>query len=460
MKTPIFIIKQDLQPLVYFILMSLNYSIKVITTIYVEIKVILIMIRNETMSNKGKKLLKLFILVLLLLILIIKWLPIIIFSISNGLMHEKFSISDYYYFHYSFETVWQNKPSGLLYDCNNLQAGLKEKYNINSSPNACFLYPPHFAVFFSWLGSFSFDFAEYIWNVFLNFIYIIGVLLFIKLIFKEKTKYNYNFTLSLVFLLSLLHYPFIFDSQMSNSNRLTFFLISIMFYLLYEKKKNFWAGISLGFAIVFKITPAIILVFYLFKRNFMLAFGAIFSIIISSIIVIITIGWNVLWKFSTDYFWGFSQKLAHFGVPYDNSIQGILSTYFPSSPITFIFIVYILLFLIVYISQLRKNGNHNMEIGIISLSPLIFSPHLEVHHLILTLFTQIIIIHYLWLNNQGGKLLTLIRVFSLLAFSIFTIREFWTAIGEHFVGLMIIFITIILITKDISKSSINKKFLA
>lgn len=397
------------------------------------------------MEVRNRFFIKVVILSILTLLMFFQWAPTIISSLYNGLLDEKTSITDYYYFHYSFENVWHNQPSDWLYDCRELQRGLKEKFNIDSPPNACYLYPPHFAVFLSWLGFFDFVHAEYIWNVLLNFLYLIGIILFLKLIFKEKSMKSYKFIITLAFLLSLLHYPFLFDSQMSNSNRLTFFFISVMFYLKYKKKKDFLAGLPLGFAIVFKITPAIILLFYLFKRNFKIALGTLFSMVFSTMVVILTVGWKVLWEFATEDFWGFSSKLLNFSVPYDNSIQGILTTYSPNIHSKTIFVIYIILIFILYISLLQNNQNQNVEIGLLALSPLVFSPHLEVHHLILTIFAQIILVYYLCTNKQKGIIKIVLIILCVISFFIFTFIDFWTAKGEHFLGLMIILLSLILI---------------
>ncbi|WP_066314448.1 glycosyltransferase family 87 protein [Bacillus sp. FJAT-29814] len=406
------------------------------------------------MGTKYKNITKVLVIYLIIIIVILRWLPVITALLNNGFLQEKTSISDYYYFHYSFENVWENKQPEWLYNCSKLQAEVKENYNTDLPPNACYLYPPHFAVFFSWLGLFSFNDAEYIWNLLLSLLYIIGLLLFIKLIFKEK---NYKFIISLVVLLSLLHYPFVFDTLLSNSNRLIFFLVAVMIYLLYEREKDFFAGIPLGLAIVFKVTPAIILVFYLIKGKVKLAIGTFISILICTLIVISTIGWRTLWNFSTKDFWNFNKKLGHFGVPYDNSIQGIISTYVPDAPSNILFFIYFFIFFLLYIYLLQRSNHQKFEIGIIVISPLIFSPHLEVHHLILSMFPLIIIVHYLWRNYKfKGVFKFLIVILCTLSFLIFTFLDFGNSKGEYFVGLMLIFLSLILINKKQNLNSAKR----
>ena len=102
-------------------------------------------------------------------------------------------------------------------------------------------YPPHFAVLLSKLATWDLETAKKVWLNLCNFLYILGALMLISVLYKGKKVEVYFFLLSL----ALVSHGFISDAYLGQSNRLLFFLLSASVYLFYRKKAAWLAGIAL-----------------------------------------------------------------------------------------------------------------------------------------------------------------------------------------------------------------------
>lgn len=358
---------------------------------------------------------------------------------------EQYYLSDYHYYHYAFENVWEGKDHRLLYDCDYLQTEIKQQYNIKEiTSNGCYLYPPQFAVFLSWFGILSFEIGDVIWKRGLSFMFLAGIYYFTKTLFpKEKPPWLF---IGGTFLLAITNFPHIVDIYWNNANALVFLLLSLMFYFLYYKKSPFTAGILLGIATVFKITPIVMLCFYIVQKRWKMVWGFIFSSVMTTIITIFIVGWDIVWKFVTTDFWELSSRITvKYGAPTNSSIYGVAKSYIKMGDPTILYLIFSTILLLFYLWWFRKQRDSYQEIILISISSLIFSLHLEVHHMILAFFTQMILLKYIITKeNQKKKsywVVTFINLF--ICFNL----AFEPSNIEYFFTLIALFITSFLIKK-------------
>lgn len=334
----------------------------------------------------------------------LRWFPTIEFSLNDTKIvevdgEEIIFITDYNFYYFPFKYVLQRENGEKLYNCAGLQEDVKKNLNVDGVPsNGCYLYPPHFAVFLSMFALFDFELSEKLWNYTLLFLFFFGVWLFAKVIFKNDklNKKNYSMYILIFIGVALMNNSLEYDFYISNTNRLVFFLFSLIFYFHYYKKKSFIAGLILGLSIMFRITPAILFVFYLIKKEWSIVKGTLVGITLSTLLTLQMVDFTVVWNFFTKYFWGFSKMLTErFQLPINSSIQGFFLTYFPNLPINLFFMIYVLIMFSIFLYLLLKKKNETQEIILMSISPLVFTPHLEVTHMILMIFVHMIFIKYM-----------------------------------------------------------------
>lgn len=370
-------------------------------------------------------------------------------------------VLDYRFYYYAFDNVWEQKNLDKLHDCTFLQEQLSggngKNYFKETYPFGCYLYPAHFAVAFAWLAYFPYLVSQTIWTIGLSVLLLIGVYLISKIMFmenKEVKKKERVIFLFVMMIVALGIAPTTIDTFWVNSNRLIFFLISLSFYLHYYKKKSLWAGIFLGLATVFKITPAILIVFYLFKKQWKILYGAIISGVVTTLISIKFVGFETIYNFITHDFWFYSKGLsAHYMPPVNSSIKAITTKYLTGVSPSIIFVLYGLLLLGIYIYILIKNENKEKELILLSLSPLLFTPHLETNHMILSLFG----IYLIW-KRIYDKYETINSKFNIvfMMVAIATILLFLHPVGvEYFIVCILLLIATLIEYKSENKKNVE-----
>ncbi len=145
-----------------------------------------------------------------------------------------------------------------------------------------YIYPPLLAFALIPLSILNITAVKIFW-FFLNifFIYVSLILLLKTIDYEGSSTFNLGF-LSILFTL---------QSFMNNSNlgqvNVIILLLCVLTLYFFVNKKNLYAGIFLSLAIVIKITPILLLFYFIFKREFKLTaytfLGILFFLIIPSI---------------------------------------------------------------------------------------------------------------------------------------------------------------------------------
>lgn len=144
-----------------------------------------------------------------------------------------------------------------------------------------FLYPPFFACLFSFFTLFPITTAAVIWNI-LNLFFLIGALfLAVKIVTQEQGRSERKSSGSLLWL-SLLTLLIVFTAidnfAMAQVNPMVVFFLMLMLEC-YLMKKETAAGVSLGFAILLKVMPAIFIIYFCLKRKWRLVGSALVSLL-------------------------------------------------------------------------------------------------------------------------------------------------------------------------------------
>ena len=136
----------------------------------------------------------------------------------------------------------------------------------NFVPIYPYFFPPASLLIFWPLISASFFVSKIVFT-FLNTILLMGSIYLISKIFFGKVIF-YSW---IMFFLSLVFYPLRFTFSDGQFNVVMLFVYTLGLYALF-KKKPLAGGIGLGIGVVTKISPALIILYALFRKNFKLVF--------------------------------------------------------------------------------------------------------------------------------------------------------------------------------------------
>ncbi|NCT56067.1 DUF2029 domain-containing protein, partial [bacterium] len=143
----------------------------------------------------------------------------------------------------------------------------------NFTPIYPYFFPPASIPLFKILLFFPYYLAKYIWTI-LNFSLILGSLYLMFDYFNKKIDWTYFFLLSI----SLAFHPTQFTLREGQFNIVMLFIFTIVLWGI-KKNKSIKPGILLGIGVVTKISPALLLIYAMYKKHYKLAFIAILTIL-------------------------------------------------------------------------------------------------------------------------------------------------------------------------------------
>lgn len=301
---------------------------------------------------------------------------------------------DYAFFYYAFQVALHHQSFNDLYNLNKEQTFVL-RHHFLYNPNNQYVYPPQFAFIASFFGHFPFALSADLWMSISVFCYGLGISLFAKMLWPTIQKKS---IFLLILALSILT-PFQIDIGAGNVNSILFACFALTFYLLYVKNKQIFAGIPLGLAIVFKITPAAILLYLLLRKKWLTSFSALITCGILTGITMLRFGADSMIQYVTQFMHFGQTSMRNGPAPYNQSIIGVIGTFvhhhwihFSTNPETSIFPIYLVI-ISVFIGMviLQKSVDWKLDISMASLCPLLFSPLIEEMHMIFVLPTMLIL---------------------------------------------------------------------
>jgi hypothetical protein len=295
---------------------------------------------------------------------------------------------DYGFFYYAFTVVLHHPSVSALYNSHAQQAFLTHLH-FPFLPHNQYVYPPQFAVFWCPFGLLPFRLSSVLWMAMSIVSYSLGVFWIAKVLWPRLRWQRVALLIAAASIMT----PFQLDVGVGNVNCVLFSAVALSFYLLYNRRRAWWAGIPLGLAIVFKVTPAAILVYLLLRKEWRVSLSALSSVGILSGITTLWLGPTSLIQYA-EKFMAFGQTSMKNGpAPYNESLVGVLGAFvqhhwlhWPSSWPSVCFLICAALTAgIILLITLRTPANPCIDVGLASLAPLVFSPLVEQMHMVFVL---------------------------------------------------------------------------
>ncbi|WAH38299.1 glycosyltransferase family 87 protein [Alicyclobacillus dauci] len=301
----------------------------------------------------------------------------------HGLARMNFLRYDFAFFYYAFEVVLHQSPAHL-YDPL-LQHQFLRTLQFPVNPNNAYVYPPEFSTFWSWLGLFPFRVAASLWLGISVCSYASAVYLLTKILWSRMSLLS---RITVVFICITLT-PFQVDVGVGNVDSILLLCIVLTFYFIRQDRK-FLAGVPLGLAIAFKVTPLAVLVYVLLRKQWRTGMSAVITTGVLVGLTTVWLGQDVTLRYAQE-FYSFGQTSMKNGpAPYNQSLLGVLSLFSrhgllpigtSMQHVAFIAFMFAVGVVIVYIS--RKDTLHSAtHLAAGSLTTIVFSPLVEEMHMV------------------------------------------------------------------------------
>ena len=319
-----------------------------------------------------------------------------------------------------------------------------------------FVYPPVVALFFIPLIWFSYPTAQIVWFI-LNHIFLITAFILLILSFKSENKLIYA-VVALV--LTFSSHPLYRTLTAGQLNLLILFLISLSWFL-FARKKLVGAGIFLGIATLLKLFPGLLILFFLWKKEYKVAVSAIATIAILVLFSLAIQGVQPYQDYGTpltQMSYGqstWSEFQQRFDVePANQSFHALVLRLFTANPVTtpildapivakllsilFSSVVIILTF---YFTYLNKTGFQNnilrlqLEYSFFLLSSLLIPSLLWDHYLVYSFLILLWLINY-WFKSNRITFKSILYI-SILFFIMAMPFNFWSPMFRSDFGILL-----------------------
>lgn len=301
---------------------------------------------------------------------------------------------DFNLYYFAFDTVL-HRPYDIaqLYDHAYLQTQLHALGVSESFVQASFFgYPPQFAVFFAPLAYLGLQPAKLVWLSVSAVMLFVSMVMLVRLCFGDQRGGRGNSPYTLMLALAALSAPLYMEFQFGQSNCLLLFLLTASFFLKYEKRSSWLAGVPLGIAIAFKITPVLIPVFYLLRRDWRLGVSSFIVVLLGTLGTAYVTGWQLLLRYPFEYLPELTRLcLLNGPAPWNSAFRGALERIAIDlhAPLSAAVLsgsetVYRLAVLAaVAMLTLHSAENRRRDMSLAALLPLMLSPVIERHHVVL-----------------------------------------------------------------------------
>lgn len=321
--------------------------------------------------------------------IIAKWafigVAIVILSCSIGVEFYdeakiKFIQIDYGYYYYAFQVALHHHPSASLYNIV-AQQSLFRHLHLPVNLNNQYVYPPTFALLGAPLALLPFHASADLWTALSIVLYTLGVFWIARICWPRLRGWR----MVVLILFAAVLDPFQNDVAVGNINSMLFTAVALTFYLLYHRKLAGWAGIPLGFAILFKLTPLTVLVFLLLRRHWRTSASTIMTALVVSGLTMMWFGSSSLVAYAKNLSSLAHRSMQNGPAPYNESVIGVLGLFhkhqwLPWSSTVQHIVFYIFACaaacLIFYVVR-RTRADGAMDSALASFTPLLFSPLVE-----------------------------------------------------------------------------------
>ncbi|MCF8567873.1 DUF2029 domain-containing protein [Alicyclobacillus tolerans] len=226
---------------------------------------------------------------------------------------------DFYYSYYAFHVIWDRLPIQQLYSMSAQHAWFMQR-SFQVVPFAEFTYPPQFAVLLSWFAAFKLPFAMRLWSALSLGGYLLGTWMLAQLANPERNR-----IFRIVFYVAVfLNLPFWWDFTIGNTNSLVFFLVSSALYFRFVKANPWLAGVCLGVAAVFKLTPLFFAAYLVFNKEWKWLTAAFGAIAVATAATAGVVGIQPMVSYASHLSAITATTMKNGFAPYNSSLLGVL----------------------------------------------------------------------------------------------------------------------------------------
>ncbi|WP_096031611.1 glycosyltransferase family 87 protein [Caballeronia hypogeia] len=307
------------------------------------------------------------------------------------------AFSDFNFYYYAFDAVLRSAhdPS-LIYNTDRLLEFLKNLGVNTEGDILVYCYPPHFALIFSPFAMLPPFAAKLVWTSISVVLCIIGAIMAAKMSYRGADRR----VTALLIAITLLSFPVLHDAYLGQSNQLLFFLLAASFFFI-ERDNRWSAGVLLGVAVVFKVTPLAIVGLLLLRREWRTVISAGLCAIALTLFTASKLGFGIIWSYFTVDMSRFQAQIQSAGgLPGNSSVRGALQTIstslgMPASEATLhatatIFGAAICVFACYLV--FRRSRDRRTDYALACMTMLLASPVLEPIHMVVALLPLVVLI--------------------------------------------------------------------
>lgn len=192
--------------------------------------------------------------------------------------------------------------------------------------DSLYIYPPLLAILFLPLTTLSLSRAAQVWFLFNLALYGLALVILVKSTGLDTLKEK----IAPLILLAFLFAPVLFTLYKGQVNIAILFLLALTYWFC-QRGNLAWAGVSLACATMIKVVPGLLIVYFLWKREYVVVWAAMGTIAIIGILGLVIAGPSVHHTF-------FRSVLPALGAPRPNpsnqSLGGYLSLLLVPNPFT------------------------------------------------------------------------------------------------------------------------------
>lgn len=304
-----------------------------------------------------------------------------------GMFHLHYVSYDYAFFYYAFQSVIHHQASfHNLYNLDKQMVWLRH-LGYPKDPYNQYVYPPQFAVLFGWLGWLPFRISALVWMACSVAAYFASLWYLVKLLWAGTAVRRSHVLIWCV--VAVVVTPFEIDVIAGNVNSLLFFAVCMCFYLLYAKNRPRLAGVPLGLAILFKVTPAAVLLIFLLKKQWRVCIWTFITMIVGTVITAFVVGLGPVFAYMLHFLSLGQNSMRNGPAPYNQSIVGVIGMLqqhgwmfggkWIQNIFFFGFVVWVLRGIQKYVGQVN---DWRLDMAMACMCPLLFSPLVEEMHLL------------------------------------------------------------------------------
>jgi alpha-1,2-mannosyltransferase len=219
--------------------------------------------------------------------------------------------------------------------------------------------------------------------------------------------------------LTTLAFPVKWTFGMGQVNNLILLLLVATFGF-YKQRKNLWSGISLGLAVVLKLTPVFLLGLFLVKRKWRIVFSSLATILSLNLLAGLAFGFDLtsayFFKIIPNLFGGAGKE-----VYYNQAMSGFIARGIADYNLRFYLssFFFILILGISYWSVTKRGKLGSLDFSLLIMASLLINSLSWQHHFVWAIFPFLAVLAFLRKKRTNQKLgLLLLTSYLLIAFNI------------------------------------------